>query len=262
MSDVFRHRKEFHRPRFYPVVADDAIEVGDLMYWDATEEAARPVSAFTYGTTLGETQKAINHLFLGMSGDRSKAGDTIDVEVQASGIKEYVCASTTWEVGDLVGIDDNSGGTALEDQQVIAVTNTDKAIGIVAKRVSSAATAVQIELFPNILETPKNNIIVWEHIITAGEDTAGYIDFDSGWGADVGAVIVQVRNGSTDRNEDHDFDITKLATTDIGKVRIADGYSTALDTDDVLTVIVYRYANSQEKINGKIQANSGVSRDQ
>ena len=244
MSDVFRHRKEFQRPRFYPVVTADNVEVGDLMYWDSTEEAARPVSYLTYGDSLGETQKNVAPLFLGMSEDRSRVDDDEDIEVQASGIKEYVCASTTWKVGDLVGIDDNAGGTALTDQQVINVTNPDKAIGVVAKRVSSADTTVQLEIFPKGLEQPQNEPIVWERTITAAEDLAGLIDFDTGWGASPGAIIVQVRNGTTDRNESHDFEITKLATTDLGKVRVADGYSNPLDEDDILTVIVYRYANS------------------
>lgn len=244
MSDVFRHRKEFQKPRFYPIVTAELTEVGDLMYWDSTLLKARPVSAFIFGSTLGETQKAIAPVFLGMSNDRSKIDEDEDIEIQANGIKEYPCASATWEIGDLVGIDDNAGGTALEDQQVIAVTNPDKAIGIVAKVESSAVTIVQIELYPKSLEQPQNEPIVWEHIITAAEDAAGLIDFDTSWGVSPGAIFVQVRNGSTCRNECHDFEIEKLTGSDLGKVRISDGYSYTLDTDDIITVVVYRYANS------------------
>ena len=243
MSDVQRHRKEFHRPRYLPVLSATVIEVGDLMYWDSANNVAKPVSAFTYGSSLGETQKSIAPKFLGASNSRSRNGDTDLIEIQASGIKEYVCASATFAIGDLVGVDDNVGGTALTDQQVIAVTNPDKAIGRVAKRYGSATTNVEIELFPNILEHPKSDEIVWEHIITSGEDAAGLVDFDTGWGASPGAILVQVKDTSN-ANESHDFVITKLTGADLGKVRIADGYSDALDATDILTVTVKRYANS------------------
>ena len=245
MADVFRHRKEFHKPRYFPVASATVIEVGDLLWWDSSTNTVKPASDFTYGASLEATQRAFKAKFVGVAMDRSRSGDTTDVQVNAAGIVEFVCASATFDIGDLIGVDDNAGGDTLTDQQVIAVTDPSLALGKVNKREGSAVTTIEFELFPVAFHgEPRNPVMVWEHTITAGEDTAGYIDFDTGWGAAPGAILVQVRNGSTNRNESHDFEITKRTGDNLGQIRVADGYSNALDADDILTVTAFKYAGS------------------
>lgn len=240
MSDVMRHRKEFPKPRNYPVASATVIEVGDFIYWDATNAKVLPVSSFTWKTDLALTQRSTKCLFLGVSADRSKNGDTEDIQVDAGGVKEMVCAAATWNIGDLVGIDDNAGGTALEDQKVIQVTDIELAIGRVTKQYTANTTTIEVELFPAVLGANFYEMFVEEHTITSDEDTSGEITFDTGWGVVLSAINWWVKNGSTNRKESDDFEVEKLTGDNLGKFKIKDGYSNALDASDIITVIVWK----------------------
>jgi hypothetical protein len=77
---------------------------------------------------------------------RSRDGDTAPIRVATSGVFEFACPSGTFEVGDLIGASEASGGTALEDQQVESVLRPELAIGAVARRVGAADTKVLIRL--------------------------------------------------------------------------------------------------------------------
>ncbi len=131
-----------------PVVAavdsGTVIEIGDLVYLDTDD--AKPASAFSYASTLGLTQDNFADKFLGVAMQRSRSGDTDPIRVATSGVFAMACASGTFEVGDKLGPDDNADGTALEDQQVIKVTDAARAIGKVAKRAASAVTEVLIDI--------------------------------------------------------------------------------------------------------------------
>jgi len=64
---------------------------------------------------------------------------------------EFDCLSAALEVGDLIGPDEDGGGTALLNQTVVEVTNANAAIGRAAKRVSPAGTRVLVDIVSSVL---------------------------------------------------------------------------------------------------------------
>ena len=94
----------------------------------------------------GSNQKQI-----GVAMQKSRDGDTNDIRVATSGRFRFACAAATFDHGDLVGPDDNAGGTALLSQQVIAVATANLAIGHVSERFTANRTEVEIELASTIM---------------------------------------------------------------------------------------------------------------
>ena len=141
----------------YPVDTGTVIEVGDLVYLDTND--IKPASSLTYITApasaaldLAATQAQFAAMARGVALDASASGDTSEIAVASEGIYSYPCASSTWEIGDLVGPDDDAT-PLLTDQQVINVTQTAGtlsttagAIGRCVKREASATTTVHFEL--------------------------------------------------------------------------------------------------------------------
>ena len=250
MSDNQRHRQEYHKPRYFPVTSAVVIEAGDLLYWDSTNSTVKPASSISY-SSLAQAQEDFAADFVGMAGDRSRDGDTDDIQVDTAGIAEFECASTTFEIGDMVGVDDNSGGAALEDQKVIAVSSSDLAIGRVTKRYSSSTTSVRVELFPKYTNLVSgggggsNPVYVEEYTVTSADDTAGYIDVNTGWGVTIdGPILVQLKNSSSALYADADLVVTKLTGGDLGKIRVADGTTRALTANDILSIAIWKNSNS------------------
>ena len=68
-----------------------------------------------------------------------------------TGVFEFDCPSGTFELGDLVGVDEASSGTELEDQQVAAVSGSEYAVARVAKRVATAATSVLVDIRSTVM---------------------------------------------------------------------------------------------------------------
>ena len=117
MSDNQRHRRETANPRYFAVNSATVIEVGDLLWLDTDD--VKPASDFSWNASIAQTQEDFNLKFVGMSADRSRAGDTDEVCVDKNGIKEFTCESATFEIGDLVG-PAKASGNALENQKVVA----------------------------------------------------------------------------------------------------------------------------------------------
>jgi len=136
-----------------PVVAAvdsaTAIEIGDLVYQDLDD--AKPASA--QADQGGETanQELFADKFLGVAMQRSRAGDTDPIRVATTGVFEFDCPSGTFELGDLVGVDENAGGDGLLDQQVAAVAASKYAVGRAAKRVATAATRVLVDVRSTVM---------------------------------------------------------------------------------------------------------------
>jgi hypothetical protein len=133
-------------PVVLPVGSNTAIEIGDLVYFDSG--TAKPASAVTYGASLAATQQAFHDKFAGVAMQASRLGDAHDIRVATTGVFEFPCASATFDVGARIGVDKNSGATALLNQQVIgtATGNPELSIGYCAKRVNPAGTAVLVDV--------------------------------------------------------------------------------------------------------------------
>jgi len=149
MADVFRLRHEDTDRVAGAVDSATVIEIGDLLYLDGDD--LKPASSQSDQASEEANQAVFASRFAGVAMQASDAGDTDTVRVAADGVFEFTCPSGTWEVGDLVGASENSGGDGLEDQQVEAVDRPELAIGFVAQREASAATSVKVRLASRVV---------------------------------------------------------------------------------------------------------------
>jgi hypothetical protein len=136
-----------------PVVAavdsSSVIEIGDMVYQDVDD--AKPASAQADQGTETANQDLFADNFLGVAMQRSRSGDTDPIRVATTGVFEFDCPSGTFELGDLVGADENTGGDGLLNQQVASVSQSQYAVGRVAKRVPTAATSVLIDVRSTVM---------------------------------------------------------------------------------------------------------------
>lgn len=151
-----------------------AVAKGDLMYHAADD--VRPFAQQADGGTLAANQISAAKVFAGVAAEAKlvtqTAADTefpvcVDCEV------EIDCTSATFEVGDLVGPEEDSGGTYLENQKVAKVTTRNKAIGVVTKRYASATTRVRCRLMANVANYASPFPVGTTISDTAGDDATG-----------------------------------------------------------------------------------------
>jgi hypothetical protein len=131
-------------PVMLPVDATTVIEIGDLIYLETDD--ARPASSQSDQGTEAANQELFHDKFAGVAMQASRNGDTQPIRVATAGVFEFDCLSGTFEVGKLIGADENAGGTALERQVVTPVATANLAVGRCAKRVSPAATRVLVDI--------------------------------------------------------------------------------------------------------------------
>lgn len=144
MANTMRWRYGDTSPVMLPVDASTVIEIGDLVYLDTDD--AKPASAQADQGTEAANQELFHDKFSGVAMQASRNGDTQPIRVATAGVFEFDCLSTAYEVGKLIGADENAGGTALERQVVAPVATANLAIGRCAKRVSPAATRVLVDV--------------------------------------------------------------------------------------------------------------------
>ena len=149
MSDKMRWRYGDTNPVVAAVDSATVIEIGDLVYQDVDD--AKPASSQADQGSETANQELLADNFLGVAMQRSRSGDSDPVRVATTGVFEFDCPSGTFELGDLVGVDENAGGNGLLDQQVAAVSASTYAIGRVAKRVATAAQSVLVDIRSTIM---------------------------------------------------------------------------------------------------------------
>ena len=149
MSDKMRWRYGDTNPVVAAVDSATVIEIGDLL-WQDTDDA-KPASSLADQGSETDNQAAFTAAFLGVAMQRSRSGDTAPIRVATTGVFEFDCPSGTFELGDLIGADENAAGDALLDQQVDAVADAQYAVGRVAKREASAATSVLVDVRSTVM---------------------------------------------------------------------------------------------------------------
>ena len=149
MANKMRWRYGDTNPVMLPVAADTVIEIGDLVYQESG--AAKPASAAEDQGTEAANQEAFHDAFVGVAMQHSPDGSTDPVRIAASGVFEMDCASGTFELGDLLAADEDSGGTALLNQSVVKVVTPNLAVGRCAKRVNPAATRVLVDIVSTVM---------------------------------------------------------------------------------------------------------------
>jgi hypothetical protein len=149
MTDKMRWRYGDTNPVVAAVDAATVIEIGDLL-WQDTDDA-KPASALANHDSQAANQQALAAAFLGVAMQRSRSGDAAPIRVATTGVFEFDCASSTFELGDLIGADKNTANTGLLSQQVTKVTQAQGAIGRVAKREPAAGTNVLVDIRSTIM---------------------------------------------------------------------------------------------------------------
>lgn len=142
MSDKMRWRYGETNPVVAPVDSAATIDVGDLVY--LSDGKANSASAFTPSSTIAATQTAFAALFLGVAMQKSVAGSAAPIRVATSGVFEFDAPSTTYALGDTVGIYESADEAALDNQKVVKVADAADSIGRVTRVESSASTVVLV----------------------------------------------------------------------------------------------------------------------
>jgi hypothetical protein len=149
MANKMRWRYGDTNPVMLPVAAATVIEIGDLVY--QVSGAAKPASAFADLGTEAANQEAFHDGFVGVAMQHSPDGSTDPVRIATSGVFEMDCLSATFNLGDMLGSDEDAGGTTLQNQVVVKVLTPNLAIGRCAKRVNPAGTRVLVEVDSTVL---------------------------------------------------------------------------------------------------------------
>lgn len=153
MADTMRWRYGDTKPVVCAVDAGTVIEIGDLLYLDTDD--VKPAGSQSDAGTEAANQEAFHDGWMGVAMQRSLDGEDSPIRVATAGVFEFDCLGTTFEVGDLIGIDEAASGTQLENQVVVGGltrgTDEDRALGRAAKRYSGNTTSVLVELQSTVM---------------------------------------------------------------------------------------------------------------
>ena len=149
MSDKMRWRYGDTNPVVAAVDAEAEIAIGDLVWLDDGE--AKPASAQADQGNKPANQAAFAADFLGVAMQRSQSGDAAPIRVATTGVFEFDCPSDTYELGDLMGPDENDEGDALLDQHLVKVAAGQLAIGRVARREPADSTRVLVDVRSTVM---------------------------------------------------------------------------------------------------------------
>ncbi len=149
MTDKMRWRYGDTNPVIAAVDSTTVIEIGDLVYLD-TDDVKPASSQADQGTETGN-QSLFADNFLGVAMQRSRSGDADPIRVATTGVFELDCPIATYELGDLVGVDEASSGTALENQQIAAVSAAEYAVARIARRAPVATTNVLVDIRSTVM---------------------------------------------------------------------------------------------------------------
>jgi hypothetical protein len=149
MGNTMRWRYGDTNPVLLPVPDTTVIEIGDLVY--LASGSARGAGELADLGTEAANQEAFHDAFIGVAMQCSPSGSTDPIRIATSGVFEFDCLSTTVEVGDLLGADEDSGGTELLSQTVAKVATANLAVGRCAKRVNPAGTRVLVDIVSTVM---------------------------------------------------------------------------------------------------------------
>ena len=129
----------------------EAVTVGDLLYWDSSNNCARSFGTLADQGSAAKQQAYLARIFMGISAVQCLASDATQraMRVLIDGIFEFTCDSSTFAIGDFVGASYNTN--VARNQQVAKVSFQHLAIGRVVKRYASATTKVKVRLMSRYL---------------------------------------------------------------------------------------------------------------
>lgn len=137
MANRFQYVRGVIKEVALPTYTDDTVEVGDLMYWDSTNGAARP--AITVGgSTYGEQRGNLAATFLGVAMSGKVAGAKTPVLIATDG--DFVFATQTGTDYNVCDGVSGGDGTTMRNQTVFKDNTSLYQIGrVVAPKTASQA---------------------------------------------------------------------------------------------------------------------------
>lgn len=140
-----------------PFKSGVAVNVGDICFIDTSDSyTVKPAMSFTWTTNLATTQGNFAKQFCGVAaqaydGLNANAYGIQDgnLRIDTAGVFDFTCAATTWNVGDLVGPDQDGANSNLFAQRVVNVNaaGVGNAIGRVVQPYLTNTTTVRVEIF-------------------------------------------------------------------------------------------------------------------
>ena len=149
MTDKMRWRYGDTNPVVAAIDAATVIEIGDLVYQEVDD--VRPASSQSDLGSKAANQEMFADKFLGVAMQRSLSGETAPVRVATTGVFEFDCPSGQFELGDLIGANENGAGNALLNQQVAKVTGSRYAIGRVARREAADTSSILVDIRSTVM---------------------------------------------------------------------------------------------------------------
>jgi hypothetical protein len=149
MANTMRWRYGDTNPVMTPVAEATVVEIGDLIY--QASGLARTAAMLVDLGTEAANQEAFHDAFVGVAMQASPAGAAEPIRVATSGVFEFECLSTTAEVGDLWGVDEDGTGVALLNQTIAKVATPNLAIGRAARRINPAATRALVDVVSTVM---------------------------------------------------------------------------------------------------------------
>lgn len=149
MANTMRWRFGATSPVELPVAATTVIEIGDLVFRDGW--AIKPASAVLSRQNARGLQTSLHDAFAGVAMQQSRLGDMHAVRVAQTGVFEFACPSSVFDVGDRIGGDVHvfhHDVCRLYNQRVRACASGEPeiAIGYCAKRVNPPGTSVLVDI--------------------------------------------------------------------------------------------------------------------
>lgn len=149
MANTMRWRYGETNPIMMPAAEGFVTEIGDLVYLD--NGTAKAASTQADQGTLAANQESLHDLFLGVAMQASPAESSESIRVATTGVFEFDCTSSTFEMGELLGAREEATGTELLDQYLVGVATPNLAIGRCTKRVDPAGAKVLIDIVSTVL---------------------------------------------------------------------------------------------------------------
>ncbi len=103
------------------------------------------------GASSGATRAAFAAKFLGVAMQQSPAGEDRPVRVATTGVFEFDCEPSVFELGDLVGLATDAQ-TGQYSQKLVKVATAAEAIGRVAKRSATSTDRVIVEICSTVMK--------------------------------------------------------------------------------------------------------------
>jgi hypothetical protein len=125
------------------VDAETVIEIGDMVA--QLNDRTLPASAW------GAVGPAFASLFLGIAMQRSRAGETAPIRVATTGVFEFECDASRFQLGELVKPRPDGARNGLESQAIAKSESPDLAIGRVAKREPVSNISVLVAILSTVM---------------------------------------------------------------------------------------------------------------